>query len=175
VLEPLPVDTCVILNAISLQLNCSTIVKGFMFDWRNTFNACWHDFANLAILSFHDADGAIIPNTTIAGNLTILLPVLDGSVAACCNEGIHFFRVTCTIDFASLILIPNYGTSVLRVGFYIKLPQTMVVVVNGGGHNYNLTTWHGTANLCMLSPAQVRDYPQPMSARQAYPSTCCQF
>jgi hypothetical protein len=93
---------------------------------------------------------------TIVGNPTILLPVLDGPVATCQNEGICFVRVTCTINFASLILIPTYGTSVLCIGFYIKLPQMTVVVVNGGGHNYNLTTWHSAANLRTLLPAQVR-------------------
>jgi hypothetical protein len=65
VLKPLPLDTCLILDTIGLQLNCSAIVERLMFDWRNTFNTRWHDFGNLAILSFHDAAGAIIPNTTI--------------------------------------------------------------------------------------------------------------
>jgi hypothetical protein len=32
-LEPLPVDTPLILDAIGTQLNCSAIVKGLMFDW----------------------------------------------------------------------------------------------------------------------------------------------
>ncbi len=30
--EPLPIDTCLILDAIGLQLNCSAIVEGLMFD-----------------------------------------------------------------------------------------------------------------------------------------------
>jgi hypothetical protein len=44
---------------------------------------------------------------------------------------------------------------VLRVGFYIKLPQSTVVMVNSAGANYNLTTWHGAADLCTLLLAQV--------------------
>ncbi len=144
-LEPLPVDTCLILDAIGLQLNCSTILKGgLMFDLRNTFDTCWQDITSCD------------PNTTIIGDPTILLPVLDGPVATCHNDGIHFARITCTINFASLILIPHYGTLVLRVGFYIKLPQKMVVVVDSGSHNYDLTTWYGAANFRTLLPAQVR-------------------
>ncbi len=121
-LKPLPVNTRLILDAIGLQLNCSAILEGLMFDRCNMFDIRWHDFVNLAILLFHDAAGAIIPNTTIVGNLTILLPVLDGPVATCRNEGIRFVRVTCTVDFASLILTPKHGTLILRIRFYINLP-----------------------------------------------------
>jgi hypothetical protein len=154
-LELLPVDTRLILDAIGLQLNCSAVVKGLMFDWRNKFDTCWLNFSNLAILSFHDSTGAIINNTTLAGNLSILLPVVDGAFATCPKEGVRFVRVNCTVDFASLIFIPNYGTLILHVGFHIKLLHSMVVMVNGAGANYNLTTWHGVADLCTLSPVQV--------------------
>ena len=34
-LEPLPVNTRLILHAIGDQLNCSAIVDGLMFDWKN--------------------------------------------------------------------------------------------------------------------------------------------
>jgi hypothetical protein len=38
-LKQFSVDKRFILNAISTQLNCSTIVDGLIFDWRCLFNA----------------------------------------------------------------------------------------------------------------------------------------
>ncbi len=51
-LEPLSINTCLILDAIGMQLNCSTIVKGLMFDWKNAFDTRWFDFVNLTNLLF---------------------------------------------------------------------------------------------------------------------------
>jgi len=38
----------------------------------------------------------------------------------------------------------------------MELPQTTVVMQNGNGVDYNLTTWHGASNLRTLTPDQVR-------------------
>ncbi len=52
--------------------------------------------------------------------------------------------------------IANPGLMTLHIGFYIKLPQTTVAMTNASGVAYNLTTWHGTANLALLTRNQVR-------------------
>jgi hypothetical protein len=101
-LEPLPIDTCLVLVAIGLQLNCSMIVKGLMFDWKNAFDACWFNFANLAIISFHDSSDAIIANTAVTGNPSILLPVVDGPITTCHYQDIHFVCINCMVNFAIL-------------------------------------------------------------------------
>jgi hypothetical protein len=44
----------------------------------------------------------------------------------------------------------------LHAGFYIKLLQTTIAMVNGNNVAYNLTTWHGTAKLFLLIRKQVR-------------------
>jgi hypothetical protein len=62
--------------------------------------------------------------------------------------------VSCTINFARLITIP--GPTVRCVGFYIELPQTTRVMVNGVGVNYDLTSWLGTDNLNTLTCKEVR-------------------
>jgi hypothetical protein len=121
-LKPLPISTHLILDAIGLQLNCSVIAEGLMFNWKNAFDTRWCVFANLMILSFHDSSGAIIANTTIAGNPCIPLPVVDDTVATCCHQDVCFVCVNCMVDFSPLISTPNYGTLVLCVGFYAKLP-----------------------------------------------------
>ena len=54
VLESLPVDTCLILEAIRAQLNCNSQVNGTMFDILSMFYKAWYNFANLAIQSFHN-------------------------------------------------------------------------------------------------------------------------
>jgi hypothetical protein len=106
-LKPLPIDMHHILDAIEIQLNCSAIVDGLMFDWKNAFNTRWFNFANLAILSFHDSSGAIIANTTTAGNPSMLLPVISGNLANCHQGDVRFIRVNCTVNFDGLILLPN--------------------------------------------------------------------
>ncbi len=82
-LEPLPIDTCFILDAIGAQLNCSAIVDGLMFDWKNCSDEHWCDFANLVIQLFHKLAGAMINNTTTFTDPTILMPAQNAAVAAC--------------------------------------------------------------------------------------------
>ena len=48
-LEPLPIDTRLILDVLGAQLNCSAIVDGLMLDWRGLFDSAWYDFNNLTI------------------------------------------------------------------------------------------------------------------------------
>ncbi len=155
-LEPLPINTCLILDVIGLQLNCSAIVKGLMFDWKNAFDTCWFDFVNLGILSFHNSSSAIIANTTITGNLSILLPVVDGPIATCCHQDICSVPVNCTVHFAPLISITNKGTLNFRVSFYVELPQTTRVMVNSHSNVYKLITWLGANDRGTLTPVQTR-------------------
>ena len=77
-------------------------------------------------------------------------------MAKCRQADVRFVRVTSNVDFSSLVRLPNYGPAVLRVGFYIELPQTTVGMTNGNGVAYQLTTWHGAADLSMLNGNDVR-------------------
>ena len=155
-IELLPVETRVLLDALGTQLNCSAIVDGLMSDWRSCFDNNWGDFANLAIRSFHNSAGARINNTTTAANPNILLPVQNSAVANCRKVDVCFVRVPCLLDFASLFTIANPGPTMLRVSFYVELPQTTVVMATAGGTAYNLTTWHGPANLPAMTREQLR-------------------
>ena len=154
--ENLPVDMRLIFDAIGTQLNCSAIVDGLLYDWRQTFDDGWYDFANLSIISFHDSAGAQINNTTVAGTPAILLDVLNGNLSNCRQQDVRFVRVSCSIDFAPLFTLRNPGNTILRVGFYLELPQTTVAMTNGAGVAYNLTTWHGAADLSTLTRDKVR-------------------
>jgi len=154
--ENLPVDMRLIFDAIGTQLNCSAIVDGLLYDWRQTFDDGWYDFANLSIISFHDSAGAQINNTTVAGAPTVLLDVVNGNLANCRQQNVRFVRVSCSIDFAPLFTIRNPGNTILRVGFYLELPQTTVAMTNGAGVAYNLTTWHGASDLSTLTRDEVR-------------------
>jgi hypothetical protein len=136
-------------------LNCSAIVDGLIYNWRSTFDEAWFDFRNLTIILFYDSAGAQINKMTIAGNPAILLPAQDSAVALCPQQDVRFVRVMCTISFQALITIPNPGPTTLRVGFYNKLLQTTVAMVDGNNVAYNLTTWHGTAGLAQLTCNQV--------------------
>ncbi len=151
--ESLPVDMRLILEAIGMQLNYNPIVDGTMFDFRSLFNEAWFDFSNLVIQSFHNSAGAVINNTMVANNPSVLLPVINGPLNTCCHQDVCYVRVSCTIGYARLITVP--GPTMLRVDFYIKLPQTTRVMVNGVGGNYNLTSWLGAADLSTLSCSEV--------------------
>ena len=155
-LEPLPVYTRLILDALGAQLNCSSIVDGLIFDWKNSFDEHWCNFANLTIQSFHNSAGAVINNTTIAADPTILMPVQNGAAATCRKPDVCFVRVTSSIDFAPLVTIAIAGPTVLRLQYYLELPQSTLTLLNGVGANYNLTTWHGAADLSSLSAQDVR-------------------
>ena len=152
----LPVNMCVLLDALGTQLNCSAIVDSLMFDWRSRFNDHWGDFAHLAIQSFYNSAGAKINNTTTAVDPNILLPIQNGAVANCRKEDVRFVRVICLLDFASLFTIANPGPTMLCVSFYVELPQTMAVMATASGAAYNLTTWHGPVDLYAMTREQIR-------------------
>ena len=155
-LEPLPIDTRLILDALGAQLNCSAIVDGLMFDWRGLFDSAWYDFNNLTIAGYHGSDGKEIKNCTIPGSSTILKPVQNGNKTDCRAPDIRFVRVTCSVDFSGLVTIAQYGPTTLRVGYYLELPQTTEAMTDGVGNDYNLTTWHGVSDLTTLIADEVR-------------------
>jgi hypothetical protein len=152
-LESLPVNMHLILEAIGMQLNCNAIVDGAMFDFCSLFHKAWFDFGNLVIQSFHNSAGMVINNTTVADNPSDLLPVINSPLNTCRHQDVGYMHVSCTVDYAWLITVP--GPTVLSVAFYIELPQTTRMMVNGVGGNYNLTSWLGAADLSTLSCAEV--------------------
>ena len=156
-LEPLPVDTRLILDALGVQLNCSSIVDGQIFDWKDFFEQHWCDFQHLIIQSYHNSAGVVIANTTDPLHPSILLPVQDGVYADCRKADVCFVHVSSVIDFAPLAIghhVP--GPTILCSQYYIELPQTTRVLTNGIGVAYNLTTWHGVDDLSTLSVADIR-------------------
>jgi hypothetical protein len=152
-LKSLPVDMRLILEAIGMQLNCNAILDGAMFNFCSLFDEAWFDFSNLVIQSFHNSAGTVIQNTTTAANPSILLPVTS-PLPTCHQQDVRYVHVSCTINYARLITVP--GPTILRVGFYIELPQMTHVMINGVRVNYNLTSWLGAANLSTLTRAEVR-------------------
>jgi hypothetical protein len=94
--------------------------------------------------------------TTDATDPSVLLPVVDGALANCRKKDVKFVCVQLTIDYAPLVNANPLGATVLRTEYYIELPQTSVQVQDGAGTAYNLLTFHGSADLCMMSPAAVQ-------------------
>ncbi len=56
----------------------------------------------------------------------------------------------------NLVTVVNPGSTTLRTKYYIDLPQTFCSLTNDSGAAYNFTTFHGTADLCTLSQAEVQ-------------------
>jgi hypothetical protein len=145
------------LDALGTQLNLSAMVDSTINNWFCFFYDSWFDFSKLTILSFHNVKGNIVQDTTDAADPTILLPVQDGVLTDCCKKEIKFIRIQLMLDFSPLVNItPIAGPTILRVEYYIELPQTSRQLLNGTGTAYNLLTFHGPSDLQTLSPAEIQ-------------------
>ena len=119
----------------------------------SNFQRAWCNFTNLTILLFHNDAGAQVNNTT-ATDSAVLLPVVDGPVTDCRKKNNWFVRVQLNLDFASLVNLDPPGVTVLRVKFYIKLPQSSRDMINSSGVAYHLTTFLGPDNICLIPAAE---------------------
>ena len=106
-------------------------------------------------MSFHDSAGGVMNTTTTDADHHILLPVQNGNLADCRSQDVKFVRLQCTLDFADLARVAPPGNTLLSVNYYMELPQSSVVMQNGAGANYNLTTYHGVGDLRTLDVGQV--------------------
>jgi hypothetical protein len=156
-LKDLPTDLRLIIDAFGLQLNASSTVESILSNWHHYFLERWMDFGHLTILSFHNSKGNWMDDTTTANNAQVLLPVINGTLVDCRKQDVRFMRVQCTLDFTPLITVDPYPvSSILRVSYYIKLPQTMQGMTNGNNVAYNLTSYLGPDDLRTLTPDMVR-------------------
>ena len=64
-------------------------------------------------------------------------------------------RVQLSLDFANLLGLRNVGATVLKLMYYIELPQTSVNMTNGANVAYVLTTYHDPANITAMTAKQV--------------------
>ena len=150
------IDLRLQLDALGTQLNLIATVDGTINDWFRFFYDSWFDFSKLTILSFHNAKGDIMTNTTDVADPSVLLPVANGAVVGCRKKDVKFVRVQLMLDYASLINVNPPGATVLRTEYYIELPQTSVAMTDGAGNAYNLLTFHGPEDLRTMSAADVQ-------------------
>ena len=141
------------------RLDLMLMAESGLADWERKLSRNWANFQNLTILSWHDAKGAAIFNTTAAGDLSTLLTYQDGNIGNCRAAGIKFVRVQLELDFADLTTAAATAPApnvILRGEYYIQLPQSSVDLTNGMAQGYHLTTWLGAADLRTLSPEEVK-------------------
>ncbi len=118
------------LDTLGAQLNLSAIVDGVLSDWTRHFRRNWCNFAHLTILSFHSDAGTQVNDTCDANDSAVLLPVVDGPLRNC-RKQVCFVRVQLNLDFAGLVPRGVQGLTILRVEFYIELPQSSRDMMNG--------------------------------------------
>jgi hypothetical protein len=138
-------------DILGTQLNLSAIVDGIRGDWYCHYRRNWSNFNNLTILSFHNDSGAQVNDRTTAANSAVLLPVTNGMINSCCKQNIRFVWVQMNLNFASLVTLGNPGVTVLRVEFYIELPQGSRDMINGVNGAYCLTTFLGPDDIRLMS------------------------
>ncbi len=68
-----------VLTALGQQTGEGTVVDGKIAGFLRHFHDHWRDFWNLTVLSWHTT-GAIMANTSMAADSSILLPVQDGNL-----------------------------------------------------------------------------------------------
>ncbi len=93
-------------------------------------------------------------DTPDASDSAFLLPVINGPLVDCCKQ-VCFVRVQLNLNFASLVPRGIQGLTILRVKFYIEMPQSMCDMTNERSQPYRLTSWLGNAYLCAMSAADL--------------------
>ena len=141
------------LSSQSIDLRAQLDALGHQLDWVIQDWLC--HFYRLSILSFHNTKGTQAVDTTDAADTAILPPVVDGAVTEC-RKNVKFVCVQLSISFSDFVTVANPGPTTLQTEYYIELPQTSRPMTNGAGVAYNLTTFHGTADLRTLTEEQVR-------------------
>ena len=154
-LRSAPIDTRTMLDTLGGQLSSSTTVDGHIEDWLEYFRGHWIDFTKLELMTFHNSNGDVINDTTIAADPTILKPVQNGLLANCRSSDVRFVRLQIALDFADLVTLDPPGNTILRHSYYLELPQTTQAMVNGGGAAYNLTTFHGDDDIKIMLPEAI--------------------
>ncbi len=150
-LSALNINICILFDALGSQLNCMATINGLVYNYMQIYKEGWFDPANLQILSFHDSTGTQINNTTIARNPAILLPVVNGPVADCCQKDVCYVHVQLSLNFARLLGPQHIGASVIKLMYYIELPQTLVNMTNGTGTEYILTSYHCPVDITSMT------------------------
>jgi len=158
-LESFPVNIRLIIEAMAMQLNCNATADGLMYDWKSILDEGWYNPELLEILSFHNSAGNEIADTTTFADASILLPVVDGLLANCRKSDVRFVRVQITLEYATLFAAGHTGPTSIKSMYYIELPITSAPMTNGPGAGvaYNLSTYHGPADLRTMTAAKVLD------------------
>jgi hypothetical protein len=91
------------------------------------------------ILLFHSSTGIQLNDTTNANDLAIQVSINSSEFNS--------------LDFASLVPPGVQGLTILRVEFYIELPQSMRNMMDGNNQPYHLISWLGNADLRAMSAA----------------------
>jgi hypothetical protein len=81
--------------------------------------------------------------------------VINGAYVTC-HKNVKFVHVQLSVNFIDLVTIDNPGPTTLRGEYFIKLPQTTCQLTTGAGTAYNLTTFHGTADLRTLTSQEIQ-------------------
>ena len=151
-------DQCVRILALPERFNLMLMAKSGLAGWERKLSPNWANFQFLTILLWHDAKGAAITNTTLAGDLSTLLPYQDGPVTVCRAAGIKFVRIQLELDFTGLTIATAVPTPnvILREEYYIQLPQSSKDLTNSNGTGYQLMTWIGAADLRTLSHDEIQ-------------------
>ena len=103
---------------------------------------------NWTILSFHDAEGRILNQSTTTADSQVLLPVgtvtSDWAETARREQHITFAKIRVRVDLQP---ITNKPDSVVYLDTFVQLPQQARMIKDAGGNDITVRTYYGDANL----------------------------
>jgi hypothetical protein len=134
------------------------LAKWSLADWGRKLSCNWANFANLMILSWHNAKGNSITDMTSASDTSILKSVKDGKRDKCCSARIKFVRVQLELDYLDLVTRagPEASNTVLLGEYYIQLPQNTKDLTSNKNIQYHLTIYLGGDDFGTLPPADIK-------------------
>ena len=146
--KAIPINACLNIDIVSVQLNQAAFANGAKDEWICLFFQNWLTMAHLSIVSFHSS-GSVMNNAMTALDTKILLSVVAGDIPTCRPPVVRF--ICLQFELGCMILSAVLRSPILKVVYYLELPQTSVDVTYGHVTDHSLVTCHGAANLRTLS------------------------
>ena len=156
-LEMINIDVGVLLETLGHHCMCSALIDSYKAQWRDHFEDHWLDWGCLEIVSFHDSSGTRLADATTATDPRVLKPVQDGQAIDCRPNDVKYVRLLGKIDYTSLIQADNQKNKVLRMHWYVELPQGTQQVRDGAilPNNRTIHTWLGASDLRTMSKEEM--------------------
>eukprot|EP00956_Cyclotella_meneghiniana_P020206 scaffold35356_cov44-Cyclotella_meneghiniana.AAC.2 len=146
-------DVKAVINFYASRVGLESHARVAVSQWTSRLKEKWNDPANLTVLSYHSATGAVIPNAIDPATGT-LREITDGAVGTRRPAGVRLALVQCSISFDDLHY--DNAPTTLRVEYFIPLPVGNVTFLNVAGNPVTINTCTVQGNPFGLTKEQFK-------------------